>query len=127
MSISSPGYPDVTSPGVECTWEVISPTGKSVLVQGISLSFGSLIWGECDKGRLEIFNGCGKERFLVEQICRRSAVDQQAILWVSSGSCVTIKFISGKGNKNQFHLSVAETEGKIEHHNQWSTQTPSLR
>lgn len=112
IAISSPGYPDVTSPGVECTWEVKSPRGRSVLVQGINLSFGSLIKGECDKGRLEIFNGCGKDRFLVEQIClHRPEDDQQKILWVSSGSCVTIKFLSGKGNNNKFHLSVAEKDG----------------
>ena len=116
VSISSPGYPDVTSSGLECTWMVESTKGKSVLVKSISLSFGSDIQDECDKGMLEIFDGCDKKRFLVEKICnRRAEYDQKEDLWVSSGSCVTIKFSSGSGNKYNFRLSVVETEGKIKY------------
>jgi len=114
MSVSSPGYPDVASTGVECTWRIISPSSKSVAVQSINLSFGSEMKDDCSKGMLEIFNGCDTERFLVEKICLRGpATEKQGILWVSSGSCVTIKFFSGQGKKNKFRLSVDETEGEI--------------
>lgn len=113
-SILSPRYPDVASTGVKCTWRVISPKGKSVVVEGINLNFGSEVKDDCDKGKLEIFNGCDSDRFLVERICLFSPETfKQGILWVSSGPCVMIKFCSGRGRKNKLHLSVAETAGKI--------------
>ena len=61
---------------------------------------------------LEIFNGCDKDRFLVEKICLRRSDMQKGILWVSSGSCVTVTFSSGQRKDNKFHLSVAESIGK---------------
>ena len=95
---------------------VESTKGKYLLVKSISLSFGSDIQDECDKGMLEIFDGCDKERFLVEKICnRRAEYDQKEDLWVSSGSCITIKFSPGSGNKYNFLLRVVETEGKIKY------------
>lgn len=114
-SIASPRYPAVTSPGVKCTWRIVSPRGKSVVVQAINLNFGSEMRDDCDKGKLQIFNGCGNEPFLVEQICLvNEETHQHRILWVSSGPCVTIKFFSGQGRKNKFRLSIDETEGEIE-------------
>lgn len=81
-------------------------------MQGINLNFGSEIKDDCDNGMLEIFNGCNKDRFLVEKICLRNSDVQKGILWVSSGSCVTVNFSSGQGKDNKFHLSVAESVGK---------------
>ena len=85
----------------------------AVVVQAINLDFGSEIKDDCENGRLEIFNGCGSERFLVETICQRPKTEPVGILWVSSGSCVTIKFSSGKRKDNKFRLSVAESAGKM--------------
>ena len=114
-SISSPRYPDITPPGVECTWKIFSPGGKSVVVEAHNLNFGSEMEDDCDKGKLQIFNGCGNEPFLVEQICQvKQDTHQRRILWVSSGPCVTIKFSSGQGKENKFFLSIEETEGEIE-------------
>ena len=81
-------------------------------MQGINLDFGSDIKDDCNNGMLEIFNGCDKDHFLVEKICLRHSDVQKGILWVSSGSCVTVNFSSGQGMDNKFHLSVAESVGK---------------
>ena len=114
-SISSPGYPEVSLPGVDCTWWIESSTGKSIIVRGNHLDFGSEIKDDCSKGILQIFNGCDdKERFLVERIClNMQQIERQSILWISSGPCVTIKFSSQQGRKNKLSLAVEETEGKI--------------
>lgn len=88
--------------------------GKSVIVQGINLAFGSEIKDDCSSGKLEIFNGCDTDRFLVEEICLRRSDNKKGTLWVSSGSCVTIKFSSGKRKDNKFYLSVSESVGKIQ-------------
>lgn len=111
-SISSPGYPEVSLPGVDCTWWIESSTGKSIIVRGNHLDFGSEIKDDCSKGILQIFNGCDdKERFLVERIClNMQQIERQSILWISSGPCVTIKFSSQQGRKNKLSLAVEETE-----------------
>lgn len=109
--ISSPGYSEFSSPGVECTWKIVSQKGKSVVVEAINLSFGSEIIDDCDKGRLEIFDGCESKPFLVERICVvRQLADRPGILWVSSEPCVTIEFLSRQGHKNKFRLDVRETD-----------------
>lgn len=113
FSLSSPDYPSSSPHGSECSWRVSNPRGMAVVVQAINLDFGSEIKDDCENGRLEIFNGCGSERFLVEKICQRPKTEPVGILWVSSGSCVTIKFSSGKRKDNKFRLSVAESAGKM--------------
>ncbi|KAJ7394074.1 hypothetical protein OS493_003748 [Desmophyllum pertusum] len=95
--ISSPQYPSVASRGVKCSWRIKSPAGKSIVKD------------DCSNGKLEIFNGCGLDRFLVEKICLRHNDNPKGILWVSSGSCVTVNFSSGQRDDNKFHLSVAES------------------
>ena len=98
---------------MKCSWRVSSPAGQSVVVQAINLDFGSEIKDDCSNGMLEIFNGCGSDRFLVEKICQRHKNNQEGILWISSGSCVTIIFSSGQQKENKFRLSVAESTGMI--------------
>lgn len=102
-------------PDVDCTWWIESSKGKSIIVRGNHLDFGSEIKDDCSKGILQIFNGCdNKERFLVERICLdMQQIERQSILWISSGPCVTIKFSSKQGKKNKLSLAVEETEGKI--------------
>ena len=113
ISIKSPRHPNFAPRGVKCSWRVRSISRKSVVVQGIDLEFGSEIKDDCNNGRLEIFNGCDdKDRFLVEKICLRPSDVQKGILWISSGSCVTVNFSSGQRKDNKFHLSVAESVGK---------------
>lgn len=113
ISIKSPQHPKFAPRGVKCSWRIRSINRKSVVVQGINLDVGSEIKDDCNKGILEIFNGCdNKDRFLVEKICLRQNHVQRGILWISSGSCVTIKFSSGQQKNNKFHLSVAESVGK---------------
>ncbi|PFX16991.1 tolloid-like protein 1 isoform X1 [Stylophora pistillata] len=109
FSLSSPEYPGSLPRHFECLWRVRNPRGLAVVVQAINLDFGSEIKDDCKNGVLEIFNGCGSERFLVEKICQRHKTSQDGLLWVSSGSCVTIKFSSGKHKDNKFLLSVAES------------------
>lgn len=109
ISIKSPKHPNFAPLGIKCSWRIRSIDRKSVVVQGINLDFGSEIKDDCNNGMLEIFNGCDKDRFLVEKICVRRSDVQKGILWVSSGSCVTVTFSSGQGKNNKFHLSVAES------------------
>ena len=112
ISIKSPKHPNFAPRGVTCSWRIRSFSRKSVVVQGIKLDVGSVINDDCNNGMLEIFNGCNKYRFLVEKICFRHSDMQKGILWISSGSCVTVNFSSGQGKDNKFHLSVAESVGK---------------
>lgn len=112
MSISSPGYPGMSSVDMHCMWRIESPKGKSIVVRGNHLDFGSEIKGDCSKGTLEIFNGCStSERFLVEKICfRMQPREHQSILWVSSRPCIIIKFSSGSGMDTKLSLAVEESE-----------------
>lgn len=112
ISIKSPKHPNFAPLGIKCSWRIRSIDRKSVVVQGINLDFGSEIKDDCNNGMLEIFNGCDKDRFLVEKICVRRSDVQKGILWVSSVSCVTVTFSSGQRKDNKFHLSVAESIGK---------------
>ena len=90
-------------------------------IRSLSLRLGGTKKDDKTQGFMEIYDGCGSSMFLVEHIASletsRTISNQylrdQGYLWISTGSCLTIKFDSVKGNGNKFLLMFEETTGKL--------------
>ncbi|XP_048581018.1 bone morphogenetic protein 1 isoform X2 [Nematostella vectensis] len=104
----SPDFPNASPLSRTCSWQISAPNGKHVAIQSMEINVGGVEW-ECTQGYLEIWDGCGADRFLVEKICSTRFQSEQRYLWVSTGSCVIIKFNSAGGSKNKFFLRTTHT------------------
>lgn len=81
-------------------------------IQTMDMNVGGTDW-DCTLGYLEIFDGCGDNKFLVDKICFSRYQNAQRYLWVSTGTCVTIQFNSAGGTKNKFNLVARHTSCKF--------------
>ncbi|XP_020900381.1 tolloid-like protein 1 isoform X2 [Exaiptasia diaphana] len=104
----SPDYPNAAPFSSKCTWELHATPGKYVAIQTIDMNVGGTDW-DCTLGYLEIFDGCGDNKFLVDKICFSRYQNGQRYLWVSTGTCVTVQFNSAAGKKNKFNLVARHT------------------
>ena len=109
--IISPKYPQPSAVNTHCSWTVQAKAGKHVKLKGAKLHIGGPT-RNCSLGSLKIYDGCGSERFLVEEICSSNFKPEKNYLSISWGSCLTVEFNSNYGRSNRFLLLKEETSGR---------------
>ena len=101
--ISTPNYPNMPSPHIECTWMIIAPIGEKVRIDFLE-RFDVYSLKECDKQYVELRDGLTSASQLIGTFCRDKPTTKY-----SKSNILMIKYfndISEPGNGFKANVSI---------------------